>query len=60
MDKRSFARVADKKVKDGFYVNFIFAAEPALAAKIERLFELDDDVFRVLITHAAPVPVPAQ
>ncbi len=59
MDKRSFARVADKKVKDGFYVNFIFAAEPEVAAKLDRQFELDEDVFRLLVTRAAE-PVAAR
>ena len=29
MDKRPFARVADKKISSGFYVNVIFEAGPA-------------------------------
>jgi len=31
MEKKGFARVADKKTKDGYYVNFIFEADPAVA-----------------------------
>ena len=52
MEKKAFARVADKKTKEGFYVNFIFEAEPDVAAKLPNHFDLDDDVFRVLISHA--------
>ena len=59
MEKRPFARAADKKVKEGFYVNFIFAAEPEVADKLGGHFELDEDVFRVLVTHAQPVAAPA-
>jgi len=63
MDKRPFARVADKKVKEGFYVNFIFAAEPDVADNLGGHFELDEEVFRVLVTHAqavAPAATPAR
>ena len=55
MEKKPFARVADKKVKDGFYVNFIFEAEPAVAEKLPNHFDLDDEVFRVMITLAQAV-----
>ena len=52
MEKKPFSRVADKKVKEGYYVNFIFEAEPAIAAKLTNHFDLDDDVFRLLLTYA--------
>jgi ribosomal protein S6 len=52
MEKKHFARVADKKVKEGFYVNFIFEAEPEVAAKLPNHFDLDDEVFRVMVTLA--------
>jgi ribosomal protein S6 len=53
MEKKAFARVADKKAKEGYYTNFIFEAEPEVAVKLTNHFDLDDDVFRLLVTHAA-------
>jgi ribosomal protein S6 len=52
MEKKSFSRVADKKVKEGYYVNFIFDAEPEVAAKLPNHFDLDDDVFRIMVSYA--------
>lgn len=45
MDKRNFAYVAEK-LKAGYYVNFIFTAEPSAIANLLKRFKLDDDVFR--------------
>jgi ribosomal protein S6 len=58
MDKRPFARVADKKYTSGFYVNVIFEAEPAMVAPLRNKFSLNADVFRVLFSEA-PVLVEA-
>lgn len=55
MEKKPFTRVADKKVKEGFYVNYIFEAEPEVAAKLQTHFELDEDVFRLMVTLAPEV-----
>ena len=55
MEKKAFSRVADKKVKEGYYVNFIFDAEPDVAAKLPNHFDLDNDVFRLMVSYA-PVP----
>lgn len=55
MDKRAFARVADKKHGAGFYANFIFEAEPSVAAQVRGRFNLNDKVFRTLITES-PAP----
>ena len=52
MEKKAFTRVADKKVKEGYYANFIFEAEPEVAVKLTSHFDLDDDVFRLMLTHA--------
>jgi ribosomal protein S6 len=52
MDKRSFARVVNKKESSGFYVNFIFTAPPTAVAQLNHKFALNDDVFRVLFTEA--------
>jgi ribosomal protein S6 len=54
MDKRPFARVADKKFTNGFYVNFIFQMDPSALVNFQRRFERDDDVFRIMITLAPP------
>ena len=52
MEKKPFARVANKKVKEGFYVNIIFEAEPRVVADLPAHFKLNEDVFRILLTHA--------
>ena len=58
MDKRSFARVADKKNSAGFYVNVIFESQPAALDQLKHRFAMNADVFRVLFTNApAPKPV---
>lgn len=59
MDKKGFARVADKKYSSGFYANVIFTGGPEIAAQLHRKFELNTDIFRVLFT-LAPEPKPAQ
>ena len=58
MDRRPFARVADKKHSAGFYVNVIFDAAPAAIATLRNRFVHSDEVFRVLFT-IAPAPKPA-
>lgn len=57
MDKRAFARVADKKFTSGFYVNIIFEAPSTAIAQLNHRFELNHDVFRVLFTEASATPV---
>ena len=55
MDKRSFARVADKKYGGGFYVNFIFESDPSALDQLKHRLAMNGDVFRVLFTNA-PAP----
>jgi small subunit ribosomal protein S6 len=55
MDKKNYARVADKKHSAGFYVNIIFEGQPALIDQLKRRFTMNEDVFRVLFTNA-PAP----
>jgi ribosomal protein S6 len=55
MDKRSFARVADKKYTAGFYVNVIFEGEPSLPEQLKTRFAMNPDVFRVMFTNS-PAP----
>ncbi|MFT4587120.1 MAG: ribosomal protein S6 [Candidatus Binatia bacterium] len=59
MDKRSFARVANKKNQSGFYINIIFEVDSAALARINASYQLNDLVFRVIITHAPPVEAAA-
>ena len=54
MDKKSFARVADKKHNAGFYVNFIFEAPENAVEAIRLHLRMDEDIFRVLFTVAPP------
>jgi ribosomal protein S6 len=59
MDKRNFARVADKKFSAGFYVNVIFEGESSVLDQLRTRFALNEEVFRVLFTRA-PEPKPAK
>ena len=58
MDKRNFARIADKKFGSGFYVNVIFESEPAALDQLKHRLAMNSEVFRVLFTKA-PAPKPA-
>ena len=53
MERKPFARVADKRHASGFYANIIFDATPAVVAQLQGKFKLNTDVFRVLFTLAA-------
>jgi ribosomal protein S6 len=59
MDKKSFARIADKKHSAGFYANVIFSGTPAIISQLRTKFALSEDVFRVLFTDS-PEPKPAK
>jgi small subunit ribosomal protein S6 len=45
MEKRPFSYVAGP-LDSGFYVNFVFRADPQLIAKLRSKFELDPEVYR--------------
>ena len=55
MDRRNFSRIASKKYTAGFYANIIFEAKPAVLAQLQTRFNLNEEVFRVLFSHAAAV-----
>jgi ribosomal protein S6 len=59
MDRRTFARAANKKVTGGYYVNFIFDAETSVVSHLRNRFSLDQDVYRVLVTKAPAVVPPS-
>ena len=45
MDKRQFSYVAGP-LNAGFYVNFVFHADPQLITKLRSKFKLDPEVYR--------------
>jgi len=55
MDRKHFARVADKKHTAGFYANVIFNGEPAVLAQLQTKFALNDEVFRVMFTESPEI-----
>src|ERR1044071_3755085 len=59
MEKRNFARVAEKKHNAGYYVNVIFESDPATLTQLRHRFAMNEEVFRVLFTNA-PAPKPAK
>jgi ribosomal protein S6 len=59
MDRKNFARVADKTHNAGFYANIIFTGTPALVAQLRTKFALNEEIFRVLFT-LSPEPKPAK
>ncbi len=59
VDRKNFARVADKRHSAGFYANVIFTGTPSLVAQLRTKFALNEEVFRVLFT-LSPEPKPAK
>ena len=59
MERKHFARIADKKHNAGFYANIIFNGTPAIISQLTSKFALNEDVFRVLFTQS-PEPKPAK
>lgn len=61
MDRRQFTYVAGP-LESGYYVNFIFAAEPDAIEKLQNRFKLDEQVYRqhyqkLATTQAKPARV---
>ena len=54
MDKKQFARVADKKYSSGFYVNLIFQCPESATAQLRHRLGLNEEVFRSLLSVAPP------
>jgi ribosomal protein S6 len=59
MDRKGFARVANKKHSAGFYANIIFTGTPTIVTQLRSKLALNEDVFRVLFTQA-PEPKPTK
>lgn len=54
LDRRGFARIADKKHSGGFYVSLMFDMEPEGLAEFKSTLGKRSDVFRAQITLSAP------
>jgi ribosomal protein S6 len=50
MDRKSFARIADKRHQSGFYANIIFEGTPTIVSQLRKKFSLNEEIFRVLFT----------
>jgi len=50
MDRKPFARVADKRHSSGFYANVIFDGTPTIVTQLRKKFALNEEIFRVLFT----------
>jgi ribosomal protein S6 len=59
MDRKAFARVAEKRHSSGFYANVIFAGTPTIVSQLQKKFSLNEEIFRVLFT-ILPEPKPAK
>lgn len=59
MDRKPFARIADKRHTAGFYANVIFTSAPAAIAQLRSKFSLNEEVFRVIFTDS-PEPKAAK
>lgn len=59
MDRKAFARVADKRHSSGFYANVIFTGTPTTVSQLRKKFSLNGEIFRVLFT-LLPEPKPAK
>jgi len=59
MDRKAFARVADKRHSSGFYANVIFTGTPTIVTQLRKKFSLNEEIFRVLFT-IMPEPKPAK
>jgi len=57
MDRKPFARVANKKHNAGFYANIIFTGAPTIIPQLRSKLALNEEIFRVLFTQS-PEPKP--
>lgn len=59
MDRKPFARIADKRHTAGFYANVIFAGNPEIVETLKSKLSLDEEIHRVLFS-LAPEPKAAK
>lgn len=56
MDKKAFARVADRRISSGHYVNVIFEAKPSMILDLQKRIQHSEEIFRALFTEASETP----
>ena len=54
LDRRGFARIADKKHSGGFYVSLMFDMEPEVLGEFKTTLGKRGGIFRVQITLTVP------
>ena len=54
LDRRGFARIANKKHSGGFYVSLMFDMEPEALGEFKTTLGKRGDIFRVQITLTVP------
>jgi ribosomal protein S6 len=59
MDRKAFARIADKRHTSGFYANVIFNGTPTIISQLQTKFALNSEIFRVLFS-LSPEPKAAK
>jgi small subunit ribosomal protein S6 len=59
LDRRHFSYAAGP-LESGYYVNFVFHAEPVLIDKLKAKFKLDPDVYRQHYQRLRPKKQPAE
>jgi len=59
LERRAFARIADRKHTGGFYVSLIFELEPGKLGEFQTALAKNPNVFRTQITYA-PAETAAQ
>jgi ribosomal protein S6 len=52
LERHPFARVRNKKVTSGYYVNILFQCSPAVIAQLKSRFALKEEVLRVMFVAA--------
>jgi len=52
LERHPFARVRNKKITSGYYVNILFQCSPAVIAQIKSRFALKEEVLRVMFVAA--------
>jgi ribosomal protein S6 len=61
MEKKAFARVADRRINSGHYVNVFFEVKPSAIKDLHTRFRHSDEVHRALFTEAGVgVPAPVE
>jgi len=58
LERHPFARVRNKKVTGGYYVNILFQCSPAVIAQLRSRFALKEELLRVMFVAAPEKAAP--